>query len=364
MDEDFIGAVKIKDALFLGDKESSQDLDFLISSKITHIINAACQEVKDEWASIGIIYLSFPFQDTYNENMYKNKGEVFIQCFEFIDKTLEQGESVLVHSVKGESRSACIVLAYLMQKYHWALSKALEFLNSRKADCKVNSNFLAQLVLFEAQLNATTSNALSKTWDLTEDPEEILLRNTYLNSRPGLFVNSEKMIKKVKRNTLKWADEIATEKKNSSRSFKRLKNAAKMENKKNIALKPCLKSGIKPVLVSISKSLCNLAGRPLSSTAKDSLNDEGKSKRSVRTASVSKRENSPKAKDKKVEVKGKKKPLYFAFGLVDPNAIIKKKFVRPGSARRPSPSIQRVSESQLEKQKHKKSSITKTLEQY
>ena len=357
MDEDFIGAVKIKDALFLGDKDSSQDLDFLLTSKITHIINVASQEVKDEWASIGIIYLSFPFQDTYNENMYRSRGEVFVQCFEFIEKTLELGESVLLHSVKGESRSACIVLAYLMQKYSWALSKSLEFLNSRKPDCKINTSFLAQLVIFESQLTKTKQVSLAKTWDQTDDPEETLLRNTYLNSRPGLFVQTDKTLKKVKKNTLKWAENLVTLKRPTSKSLKRLKNVNKLENRKNPVLKSCLKSSTKPVLVNISKSLNNLTGRPLSSTSKESLADEPITKRKARTSSVSKRENSPKAKEKKPEQKPKKKPLFFAFGAINSSTIIKKQLLRPGSARRPSPSIQKTIDSQNHKQVIKKSLI-------
>jgi hypothetical protein len=38
---DMIGAVKIKDGLFLGDELAAQDLEFLVSCKVTHIINTA-----------------------------------------------------------------------------------------------------------------------------------------------------------------------------------------------------------------------------------------------------------------------------------------------------------------------------------
>ena len=48
MDSEYIGAVKIKDGLFTGDKETSQDLDFIVSSKVTHIINTSKSEVNDE----------------------------------------------------------------------------------------------------------------------------------------------------------------------------------------------------------------------------------------------------------------------------------------------------------------------------
>ena len=38
-DPDMIGAIKIKDALFIGDELASQDLEFVVNNKVTHIIN-------------------------------------------------------------------------------------------------------------------------------------------------------------------------------------------------------------------------------------------------------------------------------------------------------------------------------------
>lgn len=41
MRPDMIGAIKIKDALFIGDELAAQDLEFVASNKVTHIINCA-----------------------------------------------------------------------------------------------------------------------------------------------------------------------------------------------------------------------------------------------------------------------------------------------------------------------------------
>ena len=42
-------AAKLKDALFLGDYEAAQDLEFVIANKITHIINCAGRDVPNSW---------------------------------------------------------------------------------------------------------------------------------------------------------------------------------------------------------------------------------------------------------------------------------------------------------------------------
>ena len=45
-----------------------------------------------------------------------SKDTVAHEIFEFVEKALSKSESVLIHSVKGQSRSSCIICAYLMRK--------------------------------------------------------------------------------------------------------------------------------------------------------------------------------------------------------------------------------------------------------
>lgn len=56
-----IGAIKIKDGLFMGDEYSAQDLDFMVTNKITYIINCASKQISNIWESVGLNYLSFPW---------------------------------------------------------------------------------------------------------------------------------------------------------------------------------------------------------------------------------------------------------------------------------------------------------------
>lgn len=52
--------------------------------------------------------------------------------FEFIEEAMEAGESCLIHSMHGKSRSCAVLASYLMKKYSWSLNKTLEFVNSKK----------------------------------------------------------------------------------------------------------------------------------------------------------------------------------------------------------------------------------------
>jgi len=67
------------------------------------------------------------------------------EIFEFIEEANEVGESVLVHSVRGQSRACCALTAYFMVKYKWNLYKTLEFLNSRRPDLEIRASFFHQL---------------------------------------------------------------------------------------------------------------------------------------------------------------------------------------------------------------------------
>ncbi|RYE14055.1 MAG: hypothetical protein EOP45_20220 [Sphingobacteriaceae bacterium] len=62
--------------------------------------------------------LSYPLKIVFD-----NKGEVVSEIFSFIEDAVKLGEGVLVHSLKGQSRSCCVLTAYFMKRF------VLEYLN-------------------------------------------------------------------------------------------------------------------------------------------------------------------------------------------------------------------------------------------
>lgn len=55
---------------------------------------------------------------------------------------MNEYESVLVHSVRGQSRASCVIASFMMRKYRWSLLKTLEFLNSRRPDLEIRATFI------------------------------------------------------------------------------------------------------------------------------------------------------------------------------------------------------------------------------
>ena len=210
---EFIGALKVKDGLFIGDEFSAQDLEFVVANKVTHIINCASKQVANHWEAIGVKYFSLYWQDSDIQLIVDKKGLLFNKLYDFIESTLTQGESVLVHSVRGQCRCICVVTAYMMRKYRWNLFKTLEFINFRRPDMEVRPNFLSQLAQLEKKYNKK-GFINSSDWNQTEGltDEELLLRNTYLNAQLGPIVEENDGTEAEKNFVVKWADNGENEK--------------------------------------------------------------------------------------------------------------------------------------------------------
>mmetsp|Transcript_94325 Transcript_94325/g.215802 ORF Transcript_94325/g.215802 Transcript_94325/m.215802 type:complete len:158 (-) Transcript_94325:2-475(-) len=147
------GAVKLKDGLFVGDELAAQDLEFVVANKVTHIVNTCGRQVPNHWEPIGVVYLTYNWVDTDSQIIIDNRDIVANELFSFIEEALENSESVLVHSLRGQSRSGCVLAAYLMRKYSWGLRKTMEFLSSRRPDLNLKPAFLQQLSAYERRCN-------------------------------------------------------------------------------------------------------------------------------------------------------------------------------------------------------------------
>ncbi|KAF6734800.1 Dual specificity protein phosphatase 13 isoform A [Oryzias melastigma] len=94
--------------------------------RITHVVNAAhgkihCQGSHDFYGPT-VDYYGIPADDSPSFNLF----HYFSPSAEYIQKALDTNEArVLVHCAVGVSRSASIVLAYLMIQHHYSLMEAI-----------------------------------------------------------------------------------------------------------------------------------------------------------------------------------------------------------------------------------------------
>jgi dual specificity phosphatase 12 len=102
---------KISEGLFLGDHVAASNKFILQRAGVTHILQVASG-----------MYPKFPGKYIYktvniDDIPSANLKQHFAACHRFIEAALAAGGVVLVHCWAGVSRSATIVISFLMQKH-------------------------------------------------------------------------------------------------------------------------------------------------------------------------------------------------------------------------------------------------------
>lgn len=147
------------------------------------------------------------------------------EWYRFIEKGVAEGGSVLVHSVRGESRALAVIVCYLMKKYRWSLLKSLEFMKLRMPELSVQGKLIGQLAKHETYLRSNGLEAKTSSWnelfDCTTDSfenEELLLRNTYLNATSTSNIKDTPVArkKKEKQRSVRWAERLVSTVEDSS----------------------------------------------------------------------------------------------------------------------------------------------------
>lgn len=114
----------VEPRLFLGNCTAARNIQFLKSNKISHILTIDSFPIPAyvcSSASINNKYIHIA--DMTRENILEH----FEDCISFIEDAMSSLEgAVLVHCFYGVSRSATIVIAYLMKKYNINYQKAFE----------------------------------------------------------------------------------------------------------------------------------------------------------------------------------------------------------------------------------------------
>ena len=187
-------ATKLKDGVFIGDAEASQDIDFLVSNKIQYVINCAAASVPCSWERLGVRYLTFYWKGSSDCDLSEANVD---RMLEFIDNALNSAESVLIHSIDGCSRACAVTAIYFMYKYIWGIDKTMLFIRHQRPDMMPQPAVARQLdnvnqrLLYKYRSNETLVKRISTiSWEplpLEEQQvggdDEQLLINTFLNSQ-------------------------------------------------------------------------------------------------------------------------------------------------------------------------------------
>jgi serine/threonine/tyrosine-interacting protein len=134
---------QILDNIYLGDFRAADDISILRDNGITHIIN--CAKDIPEVFPTDFEYLSLNLKDTPNEDLI----EAISDSMNF----MKNAKKVFIHCKQGVSRSASIVLAYLIKYENMKYDTALSFLQMKRFCVNPNLGFESQLRKFEEICN-------------------------------------------------------------------------------------------------------------------------------------------------------------------------------------------------------------------
>ncbi|XP_072750243.1 serine/threonine/tyrosine-interacting protein isoform X2 [Anoplolepis gracilipes] len=127
---------------------SRSNLHSLVNHGITHIIcirqSIEANFIKPNFP-LTFKYLVLDIADTMTENIIKH----FKKVKEFIDESLSSNGRVLVHGNAGISRSAALVVAYIMETYELSQVQADIIVRQRRFCINPNEGFIMQLREYE-----------------------------------------------------------------------------------------------------------------------------------------------------------------------------------------------------------------------
>ncbi|RUS86457.1 hypothetical protein EGW08_005772 [Elysia chlorotica] len=130
---------EVRPFLLMGSQDAAHDMETLKKYGVTHILNVAT----------GIENM-FPHDFVYQTQEIRDLPEFpifhgFQRAISFIDQCKESNGRVLVHCNAGISRSAAIVMAYLIQTEGMNVNDAFSYLRSKRPATCPNPGFLIQL---------------------------------------------------------------------------------------------------------------------------------------------------------------------------------------------------------------------------
>jgi len=143
----------IDNKLYISDIRHATDTKSIKNKKITHIVNI----LEIDIALFGLSYsCNIPKKNILNINIVDDPEEdiskYFISTNEWIFNAIKNGGNVLVHCHSGISRSATIVIAYLMEHNKMTYAQANKYLYKRRNIIHPNHGFVARLKTFENTL--------------------------------------------------------------------------------------------------------------------------------------------------------------------------------------------------------------------
>ncbi|KRX08910.1 hypothetical protein PPERSA_09014 [Pseudocohnilembus persalinus] len=133
--------------LYLGNRKAAETYDFLLQNNVKYVLSLTNSSLAPNYESFKDIindHIIITIEDTEDQNI----TEHLKQCHNFIDNALKNA-NVLVHCQAGVSRSASIVITYLMNRLEIDLTQAYGIVRKKRPIIGPNNGFMNQMKQIE-----------------------------------------------------------------------------------------------------------------------------------------------------------------------------------------------------------------------
>ncbi|XP_024956586.1 dual specificity protein phosphatase PHS1 isoform X4 [Citrus sinensis] len=145
----------ITSSLFIGGALAARSVYTLKHLGITHILCLCANEIGQSDSQFPDLFKYKNFSISDNEDT--NISSIFEEASDFIDHVEQTGGRVLVHCFEGRSRSATLVLAYLMLRKNFTLLQAWNTLKRVHRRAQPNDGFAKILLELDRKLHGEVS---------------------------------------------------------------------------------------------------------------------------------------------------------------------------------------------------------------
>ena len=129
--------------LYIGNLRAAEEVDILTQHDIKKILQCTYTPVKDRYSD-WIEYMSIDLADGDDDLLRYIPST---NCF--IHNSIQSSQNILVHCAAGVSRSASVVIAYLMASRGESFNLSLHYLRSQRPCVDPNEFFSSQLQSLE-----------------------------------------------------------------------------------------------------------------------------------------------------------------------------------------------------------------------
>ena len=135
----------ILDRVILGNAYNARNFYELEKLNVGLVIN--CSKDIPHYFEEEFEYMRVDVEDKLNERIFDYLNTTITRMHEYLENT--EDKTIFVHCFMGSSRSATIIIAYLIKYLKYTRRDALLFLKQRRPLVNINVDFFKQLLEFE-----------------------------------------------------------------------------------------------------------------------------------------------------------------------------------------------------------------------